>query len=1137
MKFYAILATHSNRSCKVLLIMKLIIALMIVGFVQVRAKTFAQLVTINEKNAKIEYILDKIRLQTGYNILCDAQILESIAPLSISIKNVPLNHALEKCLAANNLAYSIVEDNIVIRQKEEQQGQKDLKGKVTDRGGSPLFGVTIKVKGANRAVTSNKEGNFSIRAASGDILVFTSIGYLAREVVVADFEPITIQLEEDQQSLSEVVVVSYGTQTKKAIVGAVASLNASDMKDQPAGTFAEKLQGKLPGVQLAQATGRPGQGMNFRIRGAASIGARNEPLVVVDGIPLLGVTDNLNNINPDEIETFTVLKDASATALYGSRAANGVIIITTKRGKLGQTQVNFNAYVGLANGMKNLKPEVMNGTELATYMKGFYEDKIKYEGYKGGIPEQYQNPQQYGEGTDWYSLLLRTGRIENYSLNIATGNEKSALSMVAGYLNQEGIVKNTGYKRFSLRLNGDLNLTENIKLGANISPSIQLEHNNRQGDGFNVDGQRAIFASSLMVPSMGSPYNEDGSLALGVTGFPGLFPWANPLRQLLEADDNATRPRVLANVFGEFGFLKNFTFKTSINADLSFFSRKKFIPSTAVGGFNNVPIDNAPPGDKSAIGESNFNNSYNWLTENTLNWDQTFGVHHVRALVGFSAQKFNDYRNNITGRDFPDNSIPYLTAATRFTKNESTSTAWALVSFFSRFNYDYKGKYLLEVSMRRDGSSRFGKDNRYGTFPAIGGGWVVSEEPFFKGITLFNYLKIRASYGVTGNFEIGDYTAIDLIDNSNYVLGSTLAPGKVQSTLGNPSLSWEKNKQFNIGLDIGLLKDRLSFSYDYYNKLTEGLLYPVAVPRSSGFTTIQDNVGDIKFWGHEFTISSKNLTGAFKWNTDFNLSIPKNVVQRLGITNAPIADNPTTALSDFSDWRTEVGKPLGMFYGYVSDGVFMNQAEFDAGPKIYNASGVLLSRVGTVRFKDLNGDGKVTPEDKTFIGNPNPDFIFGLTNTFGYKNFDLSVSISGTYGNKIKNGMDESLYNLDGAFNGPKELLNRWRSEEEPGNGRIQRTLAGFTALARADNDMFIYDGSHITVNNISLGYTFGKFNNAPVIKNMRVYSSVQNAFIITKYKGNPEVSSGGLNGVSQGQDFGAYPVARTFSFGVNVNF
>lgn len=1013
----------------------------------------------------------------------------------------------------------------------------DISGKVSDESGNILSGATISVKGTNTKTMTNENGEFKLTGIESDaVLEITYVNYATQVVRVNNRTFISVSLKLASASM-ETIIVSYGVQQKKQVVGSVVNLKAAEIKDQPTGTFAEKLQGKFPGVQVSQVTGRPGQGMDFRIRGAASISASNRPLMVIDGIPVLGDPDAINNINPDEIESFSVLKDAAATSLYGSRASNGVILITTKRGKSGQPKIEFNSYYGVATQMKELKPEVMNATELATYMKGFYEDKIKYENYTGGIPAEYQNPEQYGVGTDWYDLLMRNAPVQNYSLSVSAGNDRAALNVTGGYFNQEGIMKNTGYKRYSLRVNGDFTINNNIKMGVNLAPSLQQEHNNRQGSNFNIDGQRAILASTLMMPPMAKAYNPDGSLTLGYSGgFSNLFTWANPLRQLLEINDDATRTRLLANVFTEITFLKKFQFRTSINGDINGFTRKKFVPSTARGGFGNVPIDNAPPGNKSPYGEAGTNNNYSWLNENTLAYQNMFAKDHsVRALMGFSSQQWNEYRTNMVGEDFADNSIDYLNAAARFSGVNSTASAWSLLSLFGTVNYSYKSRYFLQGSLRRDGSSRFGADNRWGTFPSIGAGWLISDEPFMANLApSINFLKLRTSYGILGNNEIGNYTSIPLVSASNYVFGSgssaTLASGKAQSNLGNSILSWEKTKQLDIGLDLSLFKDRIIFSYDYYRKNTDGLLYQVAVPRSTGFGSVSSNIGSIKFWGHEFSIASKNLVGTFQWNTNFNISFDRNRVTKLGATNAPIAASPTTALSEFSDWRTEVGQPLGQFYGYIFDGVYMNQAELDAGPKH------ATSKVGTVRMKDLNGDGIIdAANDRTFIGNPNPDFIFGFTNSFRYKGFDLNIVTSGTYGNSMKNSMTESLYNMDGVFNGPKELLQRWRSEQDPGNGRIQRTLAGSTVLSRSDNSMFIFDASHLTINNITLGYTFNKLTYASFIKNLRIYGGVQNAYIFTSYQGNPEMSQGGLNGVSQGEDLGGYPVPRTYIVGINL--
>ncbi|MGO4290235.1 TonB-dependent receptor [Chitinophaga sp. RAB17] len=1123
---------------KILLMMKLTFVLMIAALMEVSASSYAQKVTLSSEQITLKEVFRQIRKQTGYNVLWDAEILKDAKPVAIQVTNATVEEVLRKSFAGQPFTYTIHQNTIVVtRNPEPTIVTVTIKGRVTDINNHPLPGVAVRLRDSQIGTATQTDGTYTLNIPdAGGVLLFKYLGYTPKEVPINGQTVINVQLEQTSSQLNE-VVVAYGKQSSRDIVGSVATLSSVDIKDQPTGTFAERLQGKLPGAQVAQTSGRPGQGMDLRIRGAASLTSNVRPLVVVDGQPMPGNPDNINNINPDEIESFTLLKDAASTALYGSRAANGVVIITTKRGKSGATQINFNSYYGSASLMRELIPSVMNATQLATYMKGFYEDKIKYEGYTGGIPAVYQNPEQYGEGTDWFSVLTRNAPVQNYSLSISGGNDKAAFSVVGGYFNQQGILVNTGYKRFSLRANGDFNLGKRVKVGVSVAPSLQLEHNNRQGTGFNVDGQRAIFAAASMMPTMGSPYNPDGSLALGISGFTNQFVWANPLRQLLEVKDDANRLRVLANVFAEIKLTDHLTFRTSGSTDVGNMTRNRFIPSTSVGGFNALPMENPPPGNNTALGQTMVNNDYTWLNENTLNYQQQFGKDHSLGLLGgFTLQRSTGFASDMVGRDFPDNSVTYLSAATRFTTNTSGFNAWTMASLLGRLNYSYKDRYLLQATIRRDGSSRFGDKNKWGTFPSIGAGWVASDEAFLRNVSPISLLKLRATFGLTGMAEIDNYTTAAGIGNANYSFSGSLAPGKVQNSLGNQRLAWERNRQFDAGFDLGLFNNRINLSYDYYNKQTTGLLFVLPVPQSSGFSTVQDNLGDISQWGHEITISTKNLVGKLKWNTDFNISFNRNLVKRIGLNNISFADNPTITLSEFTDYRTLVGQPVGQFYGYVFDGIFKTQAEADAGPKYYGTGSTTLSQAGTVRFKDLNGDGKITfPDDQTVIGDPNPTFIFGLSNTFQYKNFDMNIAVSGTYGNKLKNGMQESTYNLDGVFNGPPELLDRWRSETNPGNGRVARTLANTTAAYRTDNTLFIHDASHLTINNITLGYMLRKFR-TPYIKSFRVYASAQNVYIFTSYPGNPEVSAGGLARVTQqGQDLGAYPLQRTFTFGLNL--
>lgn len=1141
MKFYIpdVCPDEAGATCKkILLIMKLTLVLMIAALMEVSATSYAQKVTLSAKKIALSDVFRQIRKQTAYNVLWNVDILKDAQPVAIQATNASVEDVLKQCFAQQPFTYSIHQNTIVITRKSGATVVAiTIKGSVTDVTNRPLPGVAVRLKGTQTGTATLADGTFILTVPdAGGVLLFNYMGYTPKEVPINGQTVIHVQLEQASSQLNE-VVVAYGKQNTREIVGSVAKLSAVDIKDQPTGTFAERLQGKLPGVQVPQTTGRPGQGMDLRVRGAASLTSNVRPLVVVDGQPMLGNPDNINNINPDEIESFTVLKDASSTALYGSRAANGVIMITTKRGKAGATRIDFNSYYGSASLMRELIPPVMNASQLATYMKGFYEDKIKYEGYTGGIPAVYQNPEQYGEGTDWFSVLTRNAPVQNYSLSINAGNEKAAVSVVGGYFDQQGILLNTGYKRFSLRVNADFNPGKRVKIGVGVAPSLQLEHNNRQGPGFNIDGQRAIFASASMMPTMGSPYNPDGTLALGISGFTNQFVWANPLRQLMEVKDDANRIRLLANVFTEVKLTDHLTFRTSGSTDIASMTRNKFIPSTSVGGFNALPMENPPPGNNTAIGQTTVNNDYSWLNENTLNYQQQFGKDHSLGLMGgFTIQRSTGFFSDMVGRDFPDNSISYLSAATRFTTNTSSAGAWTMMSFLGRVNYTFKDRYMLQATIRRDGSSRFGDRNKWGTFPSVGAGWIVSDEAFLKNVPAISLLKVRTTFGLTGMNEIDNYATAARIGNSNYSFSGGLAPGKVQTTLGNQSLAWERNRQFDAGIDIGLFDGRINLSYDYYNKLTTGLLFILPVPQSSGFANVQDNLGDINQWGHEIILSTQNLTGKLKWNTSFNIAFNRNIVKRIGLNNIPFADNPNITLSEFTDYRTLVGKPVGQFYGYIFDGIFKNQAEANAGPKYYGTGSTTLSQAGTVRFKDLNGDGKITfPDDQTVIGDPNPKFIFGFTNTFQYHNFDLNIAMSGTYGNKLKNGMQESTYNLDGVFNGPPELLDRWRSEDNPGNGRVARTLANTTAAYRTDHTLFIHDASHLTINNIALGYTLRKFRTR-CIKSLRLYASAQNVYIFTSYPGNPEVSAGGLAFVTQqGQDLGAYPLQRTFTFGLNL--
>jgi TonB-linked SusC/RagA family outer membrane protein len=999
-----------------------------------------------------------------------------------------------------------------------QNNDIQVKGRITDdQDKTPLIGVNIGIKGSHKGSSTDNSGYFSLTVPAGSTLVISHMGYDAREIKVTKNETaLDIAISRSNKILNEVVVVSYGTQKQREVTGAISTLSAKKLQDMPVAQFAQQLQGKIPGVQVYQTTGKPGGGMAFRIRGAGSLSAGTDPLIVIDGMPITG---GINNINPDEIESYSVLKDAAASALYGSRANNGVILITTKHAKLNETSINLNAFYGVQQTPQRGRPDVMNAREFAQFKKEYYEDKIRYENWVNPttgtavVPNEYLHPEQYGEGTNWYNSLIRDNApIQNYSISLASGREKSSSTVVFGYFNQQGVVKNTGFQRFNLRVNNDFTPNDRIKLGFNIAPSYQLEHNAR----INTDNTWQILQAAALSSPLIPFQHADGSYPVNVTSF-GMFNNPNWYQVLQQTQDDYKTTRILGNAYAELSLLKGLAFRTQINLDMGGETRKYFLPSTAVGA-----MFTAPPGR--AKGTYSAYNNYTWLSENTLTYTTDLGHHHIEALAGYTASKFNQESSIVNGTDYPNDEIPWINQAAT-TNGTSNADTWSLLSAIGRLNYNYKGKYMLSGSIRSDGSSRFGSARKYGYFPAISAGWIVSDEAFMKAMPAVSYLKLRSSYGATGNNNIGNFSQLAAIGTYNYVLGNQLVNGKTISQLGNDLLGWEKSLQFDIGVDISLFNNKVSLTYDYYHKTTDGMLFSLPIPVASGYGSILANVGAAKFRGHEIGISTKNLSGPLSWTTSFNVSFNKNLITKM------VRPGFIGASSEYDDyWRNQEGHPMSAFFGYVFDGVYMNQHEFETQPKH------ATSQVGTVRMKDVNGDGKVDVTDRTFIGDPNPKAIFGMTNDLTYKKFDLSVSIAGSLGGDIIDGIYPYTENLDAVFNVRKEVANRWRSPENPGNGIIPSTREGTTPLARAINSRYVVNGSFLTIKNISLGYTMN-FKN-PYLKGLRLYASVQQALIITGYKGmNPETSISGLTATQLGVDKTAYPVPRTFSFGINSRF
>ena len=991
-----------------------------------------------------------------------------------------------------------------------------VKGTVIAEKNAPLPGVSVNVKGTTKGTTTDAGGRFSIQVSKGSTLVLSFVGYRQMEVVVNDKTAINVQMVSSGSDLSEVMVVSYGTQKKRDITGSISQMSGDEVKDMPVGNIGEKMQGKFAGVQINENDGTPGVEMTFRIRGAASINAGNSPLIVIDGFP---TESGLETLSPDAIESITVLKDASASSLYGSRAANGVILVTTKQAKAGQKNIVFSSYVGNQTVSKHGRPDLMNAPEFAEFKKEYYEDAATYEGYTGGVPSQYENPQQYAPnaGTNWFNVLLRDAPTQNYNLSLSNGTKDLKSVVNLNYNRQDGVMINNWFSRFTASSNNIYTASDRLTLGVNLGVTYR-ESNITPGLG---DGRNIIQIAYLTDPTLNYK-NPDGSYPIGFAP-PGMFSTANPYQILMQTVNPTNEFTLLGNAYGTYKITDGLQFKTSININTDYTINREFQPSTILGG----PVPAA-----SAAASYNTNTFLSWLTENTLTYKKTIAKkNNIEAFVGYTAQKVHYENSSINGSQFPDDNIQWLNVAATRIGNVGASD-FSLISYIGRLNYDYSHKYLLSLAFRSDGSSRFGPNKRYGDFPSVSAGWVVSDENFMKDNKKISFLKLRGSYGKLGNNNIGNYTYLAGVQQTNYVNNNTLVPGSSLNGIGNANLTWETTTGYDLGLDLGALEGRISFTYDYYWKKTEGLLYGINIPVQSGFSSITANIGRFDFWGNEFSVETKNLVGKLTWNTTFNISFDRNIVKQLGTSNAPIG-----GYQDYwDDNRTAVGHPNGLIYGYINTGVYMTQQEFNTEP--HDATAM----VGTARFKDVSGpngkpDGIIDENDRTWIGNPNPKYTYGMTNSFTYRRFDLGIVVAGSVGNDIADDSFQSTENLDGVFNVRKGVANRWRSLSDPGDGIYPRTRSGTTADFRNFTSRQVFSGTYLSVKNITLGYTFRVPQNH-VVKAARAYVSAQNAFLLTKYEGmNPEISMYGLNGLNQGRDFTQFPIAKVYTVGVNVNF
>ncbi len=1009
-----------------------------------------------------------------------------------------------------------------------------VSGRITGPDGTGLPGVTVLVQGTSLGTTTNSDGQFTLNAPEGSKLVFSFIGYATQTVpVTAGMAALTISLREDAKQLNEIVVVGYGTQERGSVTGAISSVAAQEIVRQPVADVTQAIQGKVAGVTITSNGGAPGgaAGTSVRVRGITSDG-NNNPLYVVDGFPLPDGGDNqLNAISPNDIETIDILKDASATAIYGVRAANGVVIITTKRGKAGKTTLNLDGYRGIQSVARKLN--MLNAQEYAVI-----NNESRLAAGKPVALDKLRNPAALGEGTDWQDLLFRRAAMQNYSLSATGGTEKSRFAISGTYFQQDGIILGSDFERFTLRANGDVQVNRVFKMGS----SIALTHLSDRQVPTN-GGEYGAVQQLLRMPPTVVPYRPDGYYYQPNTDNDN-FTEENPLATTQRVNQRFTRNRALTTVFAELEPLKGLRFRTNVGADFIFDNFNSFAPkATELAGYDTRPLYLKA----AASATSSYAPSY--LIENTGTYDRLFaGKHQVTLLVGQSAQQFNysnveAYRNN-----FLRNDLQVINAGPTATTDEygnagTIDTPRRLASYFSRLNYEFGGKYLFQATARYDGSSRFQPGSKFGFFPSASVGWRVSEEDFLRGSSTVSNLKVRAGYGRVGNeLNAGRYAYLYAINfGIAYPFGpnGTLNTGGAPTRLANPDLRWEYNDQANLGIDLGLFNNRVEASIDFYNRNSPNLIAPVPPSLVSGtFEPVKSNAASAYNRGIDLSVTTHNYTGAgtsLSWSTTLNMSAYKT---RLSSLSSGTPYNGTIYLSG-NVVRYDVNRAFGSFYGYVADGLIQTQEELNAlnagapkdasgKPQPYQATD---TGPGDIKFRDVNGDGRITADDRTFIGNPNPNFTFGLTNTLSMKNFDLSFFIQGVQGNDVYNLnryiTENALY---GTTNGTTRILGRWTG---PGTSNdVPRAINGDPNNNLRVSSHYVEDGSYVRLKNLTLGYTLPQSLLSRIsAAQIRFYVTAQNLYTLTKYTGyDPEVSASGV-------DLGIYPQSRVFIGGLNIGF
>ncbi len=1075
--------------------MKISLLLLFTGMFAINARTsYSQntKVSVDLKNVTVEKFIDYIEEKTEYRFLYLIDDINLHREVTITVRNEKINVILDKIFSGSDTTYSIEDKQISLVRRSGQTDNNNVQftisGKVIDSTGTVLAGANILEKGTTNGTQTDFDGNYSINVSGPEsVLVFSYVGFQSREIKVGDRTSVNITLIESAEGLEEVVVVGYGSVKRTDVTGAVSTVNSEELTALPTSDVQQALKGRASGVRVVQNSGQPGANVQIQIRGGNSYLGDNNPLYVVDGFPIVG---SISFLNPSDIQSIDILKDASATAIYGSRGANGVVMITTKKGTKGQQgRIDYQSYYGVQEVIK--KYRMMNTDQFTRF--------ANLRAVNEGVAAPFDPDNLPAADTDWQDEIFRSAAIQSHTLTFSGGNEKSSYSVSANYFDQDGVILNSSLKRGSLRLalNQDVNNWLRLSTDAVITRWENNDANVNNGSG----GGNNIFAAALAAPPTIAPYDAEGNL-----NEVGIYPFSpvvinNPLAYA-KILDRQYSTRVLANISAEFRLSNHLKLKVLGGTQQAFTESNYYSPSL---------ITNRTP---TGYGVTGITRSISYLNENILTYDRQIGDDdRLNVVGGFTVQTFQSKYNGSSATGFATDELlnNALGSGSNTLPNSSSITEWTLLSWLGRANYHLNDKYLFTASIRADGSSRFGKNNKWGIFSSGAFAWKIKNEEFLKDWDPLSDLKLRVGYGETGSTAIDPYRSLNSLGQTRATFGNSDVIGFANLSAPNPDLKWETTTQLGIGLDAGFINDRFRFTIDYYHKKTTDLLAIIPLPESVGYSSLITNLGEVRNYGMEFSLGALVFDGEFSWDVFGQLSFNRNKVITIGedILGGPL-DIPFAAPINIA----REGEPLGMFYGFVEDG--------------YDDQGV-------IRYRDLNGDGKISNEDQQIIGNPYPDFIYGLNNTLNYKNFELNIFIEGSQGNDLFWATGAVVANsLSEGGNQLSDLSdNYWNPQNT--DARYPAPTANRSQFRVSDR--FIKDGSYLRLKNIRLAYNLPVRDTGLPIQSLQLYVSGQNLITLTSYPGlDPEVNTRAAQGdLRIGIDQTGYPSSKIFTLGMNI--